>query len=96
MASVDIVVSKPGFGIVSECIANQKPLIYSERTDFREYHVLVDDIQRYCRHGFISNDELYTGQLNRALTEIQTAPEPLAQLPTGGAELAASEILKRL
>jgi len=30
--SVDGVVSKPGFGIVSECLVNRKPLVYAERT----------------------------------------------------------------
>src|SRR5262245_25454939 len=31
LASVDGVISKPGFGIVSECVVNRKPLLYIER-----------------------------------------------------------------
>lgn len=96
MASVDFVVTKPGFGILSECIANNRPIIYSDRTNFREYPVLVECIEKYCRHAFIPNAELYAGQLDRALEEIETASGPLEQMPRGGAGLAASEILRRL
>ncbi len=96
MASVDIVVTKPGFGIISECVANEKPIIYSDRTNFREYFILVECIEKYCRHAFIPNAELYAGNLGRALAEIESSPEPAERIAGGGAELAASEILKRL
>ncbi|MBN2162336.1 MAG: hypothetical protein JXR25_15090 [Pontiellaceae bacterium] len=96
LASVDVVVTKPGFGILSECIANNKPIIYTDRANFREYPVLVDCIREYCRHAFIPNAELYAGRLTHALETIKNAPAPLKQMLRGGAELAASEILKRL
>ncbi len=96
MASVDAVVTKPGFGILSECIANNKPILYSDRINFKEYAVLVEYIGKYCRHAFIPNAQLYAGQLGCALEEIATAPPPLEPMPTGGAEIAAAEILKRL
>jgi L-arabinokinase len=96
MASVDAVVTKPGFGILSECIANNKSVIYTDRTHFREYGVLVKCIERYCRHAFIPNAELYAGQLERALLQKDTAPDPQDQIAGGGAALAAREILNRL
>ena len=89
MASVDIVVTKPGFGIVSECIANEKPIIYADREHFLEYPVLVKNIEQYCRNAFISAAELYSGKLTRAINEIETADAPPAAMPRGGAELAA-------
>jgi L-arabinokinase len=96
LASMDVVVTKPGFGIISECIANNKPIIYSERKQFREYDVLVQSIRRYCRNAFIPNAELYAGDLTRALHAIERTPAPPEQIPAGGADLAASEILKRM
>jgi L-arabinokinase len=96
MASVDVVVTKPGFGIVSESIANGKPIIYSDRAHFREYPVLVDCIQRYCRQAFVSNQELYAGHLGRALKAIESAPPPREQIEPGGAELAAQQILRSI
>jgi len=96
LASVDLVITKPGFGIISECIANHKPIIYSDRENFKEYPVLVESIKRFCRHAFIPNAELYAGELEQALESIATAPEPTEKISRGGAEFAAGEILKRL
>ena len=39
--AVDVVVTKPGYGIISECLANDTALLYTSRGDFREYPVLV-------------------------------------------------------
>ncbi len=40
VASVDLVISKPGYGIVGECLANGTPLLYGPRTEFAEYLAL--------------------------------------------------------
>jgi L-arabinokinase len=96
LASSDAVVTKPGFGIVSECIANNKPIIYSERENFKEYPVLVSAIKRFCRQAFIPNTELYAGKLERALKAIERAPEAPEKIKSGGAEQAAYHILQRI
>ena len=96
LASCDIVVTKPGFGIVSECIANHKPIIYSDRENFLEYPILVEAIEKHCRQAFIPNAELYAGQFARAIQDVDSAPEPTKQIARGGAERAAIEILKRM
>jgi L-arabinokinase len=94
LASMDVVVTKPGFGIVSECIVNNKPIIYTDRENFLEYPVLVDGIEKYCRHTFLPSAELYAGELGRALDEIDSAPAPLEEMPQGGAEIATAHILQ--
>src|SRR5436190_22111170 len=57
--AVDAVVTKPGYGIISECIANDTALLYTSRGDFREYHVLVDAMPQYLRCAFIDHDDLF-------------------------------------
>ncbi|VGO23073.1 hypothetical protein [Pontiella sulfatireligans] len=96
LASMDCVVTKPGFGIVSECIANDKPIIYADRENFREYPVLVESIEHYCRNAFIPTTDLYAGNLGRALEQAEKATAPPEQMPRGGAEIAARHILERL
>ncbi len=96
LASMDVVVTKPGFGIVSECIANNKPIIYTSRENFLEYPILVDGIEKYCRHAFIPGDKLHAGELGRALEEVESAPAPTEQIPRGGAEIAARHILQSI
>ena len=96
LASVDIVVTKPGFGIVSECIANDKPILYTDRENFLEYPILVESIERYCRNTFIHGTELYAGHLQRAIEAVNAAPPAKEILQRGGAQLAANAILKHL
>jgi L-arabinokinase len=92
LASVDVVVSKPGFGIVSECIANAKPLIYADRADFREYPVLVEAIRRHLRQVHIPSERLYGGDLAEALAQLAGQPAPTESLANGGAAVAARRI----
>ena len=92
VATVDAVISKPGFGILSDCIVNHKPLIYAERTNFREYPILEAAIHRYLKHVHISAHDLYRGNLAGSLHAVESAAEPLENLPAGGGEIAARRI----
>ena len=95
LASVDAVISKPGFGILSDCVVNHKPLIYADRTNFREYPVLEESIRKYLKHVHISTEDLYRGDIESSLRAVETAAEPLLSLPAGGDEIAARHIVKR-
>jgi L-arabinokinase len=92
LASMDAVISKPGFGILSDCIANKKPLIYADRSNFLEYQVLVDAIGKYVRHLHLPAAKLYRGDLGESLDGIWTRPEPAESLPLGGDRIAANRI----
>ncbi len=92
-ASVDVVISKPGFGIVSDCIANRKPLIYAEREDFAEFPILEAAIRRHLRHRHIPSERLYRGDLTEALEAIERLPPPLEPIELGGDVVAARRIL---
>lgn len=96
VASVDGVVSKPGYGVVSDCVVNRKPLVYAEREDFREYPVLVDAIRRYLRSAHIPQERLYRGDLGEALAAVESAPEPTEVMASGGAPVAAALIAARM
>jgi L-arabinokinase len=91
-ASVDGVLSKPGYGIVSDCVVNQKPLLYAERTDFAEYEVLVEAIRKYLKHSHIPAERLYRGEIGPALDLLWDCPDPPLSLQGGGAEIAAHRI----
>lgn len=92
LASCDAVISKPGFGLVSECIVNRKPLIYSDRGDFAEYPYLVEGIERYLRNIHLPFAQLYAGDFSSALEKIKTAPEPGEHPASGGADMIAREL----
>ncbi len=92
IASVDAVVSKPGFGILSDCIVNQKPLIYAERSNFLEFPILEAAIQKYLKHLHIPAADLYRGDLKGSLDNIWDSPGPKEHLPQGGDRIAAQRI----
>ena len=92
LASADVVISKPGFGIISDCVVNHKPLIYAERSNFREYPILEASIGKYLKHVHISTEDLYRGDLELSIRAAQTAADPLENLPYGGDEIAARHI----
>lgn len=92
LATVDIVVSKPGFGILSECCVNDKPLVYVERTDFREYPVLEAAVHRHLRGVHIPSQRLYAGDLGDFLATALHAPPAREPVPAGGDAIAANVI----
>lgn len=95
MASVDAVITKPGYGVLSEAVVNDKPLIYCERTDFREYHVLVECVHRYLRGVHLPSADLYRGDLAAALAAVSGLPAPPQQLRAGGDVLIADDLAAR-
>jgi len=92
LASVDAVISKPGYGIVADCIVNRKPLLFAERSDFREYAILEDAIRRYLRSAHIPAATLYRGDLISGLEMLQGAPDPVFSIAAGGEITAAQRI----
>ena len=96
VASMDVVLSKPGFGIVSDCLANAKPLVYVPRDDFRESRLLEEGIRRYLRHACIPAAELYVGNLQPFIEQARRASAPSESLPCAGAQAIADRILSFL
>jgi L-arabinokinase len=92
--AVDAVMTKPGYGIIAECLANDTALIYTSRGRFIEYDVLVSAMPEFLRCGFIAQDDFFAGRWSAALDEVLAQPAPPRQPGTGGAA-AAAELLIR-
>jgi L-arabinokinase len=90
VAAADVVVTKPGYGIVSECIAHDTALLYTSRGRFAEYDVLVDAMPRWLRCGFIDQATLLAGDWRPSLDALLARPDPEATPALDGAEVAAS------
>jgi hypothetical protein len=96
VAAVDIVVTKPGYGIIAECLANRTALVYTSRGHFREYDVLVSEMPRFLRSAFIAQDALLAGRWREALDRVMIAGNPPECPPTNGAEVVAGMIAGRV
>ena len=92
VAAADVVVTKPGYGIVSDAIATRTRMIYTERGDFPEYPVLVEGLTRLLPAAHVSNDDLRAGRLRDALARVLALPFPDPP-DMSGAGVAAERIL---
>jgi L-arabinokinase len=93
IAASDVVISKPGFGIVANCLTLQVPLLYTEREDFVEFEVLVEGLERYGRARLIPRAELLAARLGPHLEALLADSRPWPALRTDGAEVAADRLL---
>lgn len=94
--AADVVLTKPGFGIIAECLANDTALVYTSRDAFREYDVLVREMPSFLRCAFIDHDHLFSGRWRAALDEAVSAPEPPTRPATNGAAVVAGLIVSRI
>jgi hypothetical protein len=90
VAASDAVITKPGYGIVAECIANATPMIYTSRGRFAEYPILVRGIEAHLPNAFLGNEDLRAGHWSEAIDAILAQPRPTAMPRIDGAEVAAN------
>ncbi|HEV8662600.1 MAG TPA: hypothetical protein VGT06_05565 [Candidatus Methylomirabilis sp.] len=93
VGAADAVITKPGYGIVSECLAHRIPVVYTSRGEFAEYGPLVTGLHRYTVATFISNEDLLAGRWGPALQKVVGAPLPRERLEPTGADAAARTLL---
>ncbi len=93
VAAADAVVTKPGFGILSECVASGTPMLYTSRGVFREYDVLVAAMPDVIRCRFIPPSDLLAGRWRAALNALLAQPTPAATMAVNGAEVVAERLL---
>ena len=91
--AMDVIVTKPGYGIVADAIAHQVPMLYTDRGDFPEYPRLVQALQDCATANFIPQTDLLSGNLESHLKRLldETPNWPAVEL--NGARVAAEKIL---
>jgi len=93
VGAADVVVSKPGYGIVSDCIGAGTRLVYTDRGDFPEYPILVREMGRYLPAVHVGNDDVRSGRLREAVERVLSLPLPTPP-DLSGAEVAARRLLE--
>lgn len=94
--AADVVVSKPGYGIVAECLANKTPLVYTPRKDFPEYDVLVEAMKLNAVCAYIPPEQFFAGEWDAAIAQAVHEPWKPAKISSNGAAVAAGHILSLL
>jgi hypothetical protein len=95
LAGADVIVTKPGYGIVSDSIAAGVRMVYTDRGDFPEYPIMVAEMQQWLPAVFASNEDVLTGNMGGAIERVLALP-PRTPPDLGGAERAADRLLALL
>jgi len=93
VGAVDVVITKPGYGIVSDAIGARTRLVYTERGDFPEYPILVEEMARWLPSRHVSNADLLAGRVGPILDEVLAMPFPPPP-DMSGADRAARRLLE--
>lgn len=95
-ASVDVIMTKPGYGTLVEAVTLQTPMIYVRRYNFADEQPLVDYLHRYGRGVELSMSDFTQGRWLAALTEVLDLPSTTTPPPASGASEAAAVLVKLL
>jgi UDP:flavonoid glycosyltransferase YjiC (YdhE family) len=94
--SADVIVSKPGYGIVADVIRHQVPLLYTDRGDFAEYPYLVKTLEECATADFIPQDDLICANLAPYLRRLLVKEKHWPALATNGGSVASGKVLRLL
>jgi L-arabinokinase len=95
LAACDVVITKPGYGIVADCLANRVAALFTDRGPFREYDVLAAGLQRWGRARYVPRGDLSRLDLREHLRAIMQSTTEWTTQPVNGAEVVAERVVAR-
>lgn len=96
LAACDVVITKPGYGIVADVLANRVPTLYVSRPGFREEPILADALEREGRALALPSSALAQWDLGPWLDRLLALDTPWSDRPLDGAEEAARRLQREL
>ncbi|WP_061256713.1 sugar kinase [Leptospira interrogans] len=67
LTACDFVITKPGYGILSEAVYAKTPVLYTDRGNFPEVPYLHKSLTEEIPSSYISNEDLFLFRLNKPL-----------------------------
>lgn len=95
LRSVDVVLTKPGYGTFAEAACNATAVLYLRRDNWPEQDCLIEWLEKNARCLEISESDLVSNQLFLLLDTLRRQPRPPVPV-AGGADEAAALIDRRL
>jgi len=96
VAAADIVVCKPGYGMVAETIVNKTHVLYTSRKDYIENKILAEGLHQYGIAEEISNEDFLSGKWSAPIKKLMSCNKKWENIDCSGAKIAADEIFKLL
>jgi hypothetical protein len=88
VASVDLIITKPGYGMFAEAAAAGVPVLFTARGDWPETEALVTWLQSKAHCAQITTDALRAGTFEKELSRLLTQGPYTPVAPTGNDEAA--------
>ena len=96
LAACDVVVTKPGYGIVADVLANRVPTLYVSRPGFREEPILAGALEDEGCALELPRTALERGDLGPWLDQLLALDHPWTNRRLDGADVAARCLRKEL
>lgn len=93
LAACDVIVMKPGYGTVADCLANRVPMVYSTRPGFEEEGLLVRAMHEDGRAAYLPTEDLYEGRIGSAIEAALSCANPWRTIRDDGHEWIARRLL---
>lgn len=95
VGAVDVVITKPGYGIVSDAIGAGTRLVYTDRGDFPEYPIMVREMAEWLACVHVPSEDVRAGRVAEAVRRTLALPMPPPP-DLRGAERAADQVVAAL
>ena len=95
VGAADVVLTKPGYGIVSDAIAARTRVVYPDRGDFPEYPIMVREMALHLACVYVPSEDVRAGRVSDAISRA-LALEPPDAPDLDGAERAAARVVEAL
>lgn len=89
VASVDLIITKPGYGMFAEAAAAGLPVLFTDRGEWPETEALVTWLQGQAHCAQITTDALRMGAFEQELSQLLTQGPYTPVAPLGNDEAAA-------
>jgi UDP-N-acetylglucosamine:LPS N-acetylglucosamine transferase len=96
LRAVDVLVTKPGYGIVADVLTQKVPILYTDRGEFPEYPYLVQALTECATAKYIPQDELLSGNIATYVSGLLRQPRYWPDVALDGAKVAAQKLLELL
>jgi UDP:flavonoid glycosyltransferase YjiC (YdhE family) len=93
LSACDAVITKPGYGIVADCLANHVAMVFTDRGPFREYDVLAQALPSLGRARHAPREDVLAGRVGPHLDALFESPARWTDQRTDGASIVAQRVL---
>lgn len=94
LAACDLAATKLGYGIVSECVANQVGMLYTTRGRFIEQDVFIRELPAYLRCHYIAPEDVRAGRWASGVRAALSQLSPRHTMQCDGANIAAGRLME--